>query len=147
MVIILMCVLHLLLPMSIPNSFSMHPLQALYLSVGAFHGIHTTVHCVPHHHRLTYARLLQGRCGTAGSTVTALVTDVCPECSAASGGEGDHFDLNALSFGQLAPDLAGRIDVNYRLVACTPPSDIQVMVDGNSGSGLWLRLVITVSYC
>lgn len=84
-----------------------------------------------------------GRCGAAGATVTALVTDVCPECSAASGGQGDHFDLNALSFGQLAPDLAGRIDVNYRLVACTPPSDIKVLVDGNGGSGLWLRLVIT----
>lgn len=104
-----------------------------------------TVHCVPHCHTLTYARLVQGRCGSAGATVTALVTDVCPECSAASGGQGDHFDLNALSFGELAPDTAGRIDVNYRLVACTPPSDIQVMVDGNAGSGLWLRLVITVS--
>ena len=106
-----------------------------------------TLHCVPHDHRLTYAWLLQGRCGAAGATVTALVTDVCPECSAASGGQGDHFDLNALSFGQLAPDLAGRIDVNYRLVACTPPSDIKVLVEGNGGSGLWLRLVITVSYC
>lgn len=116
------------------------------VSMGASLEVHTTVHCVPHDHRLTYAWLLQGRCGTAGSTVTALVTDVCPECSAASGGQGDHFDLNALSFGHLAPDLAGRIDVNYRLVACTPPSDIQVLVDGNSGSGLWLRLVITVSY-
>ncbi len=74
-----------------------------------------------------------------------MVTDVCPECSAAEDGTGDHFDLNALSFNQLAPELNGKIDVNYRLVACTPPSDIQVQVDGNDGVGLWLRLVITVS--
>lgn len=84
-----------------------------------------------------------GRCGAAGSTVTAMVTDVCPQCSAATAGTGDHFDLNALSFAQLAPDLAGEIDINYRLVACTPPSDLSVQVDGNDGVGLWLRLVIT----
>ena len=74
-----------------------------------------------------------------------MVTDVCPQCSAATAGTGDHFDLNALSFAQLAPDLAGEIDINYRLVACTPPSDLSVQVDGNDGVGLWLRLVITVS--
>lgn len=74
-----------------------------------------------------------------------MVTDVCPQCSAATQGTGDHFDINALSFAQLAPDLNGEIDVNYRLVACTPPSDINVQVDGNDGVGLWLRLVITVS--
>ena len=41
--------------------------------------------------------------------------------------------------------LNGRIDVNYRLVACTPPTALQVKVDGNDGPGLWLRLLITVS--
>lgn len=71
---------------------------------------------------------------------------MCPECAAATEGEGDHFDLNALSFNQLAPMLNGRIDVNYRLVACAPPSSLKVQVDGSGGPGLWLRLLITVSH-
>ena len=74
------------------------------------------------------------------------VTDLCPECGSATEGQGDHFDLNALSFNQLAPMLNGRIDVNYRLVACTPPSSLAVQVDGSGGPGLWLRLLITVSH-
>lgn len=89
---------------------------------------------------------LQGRCGSGGATVTVTVTDMCPECAAPTQGEGDHFDLNALSFNQLAPMLNGRIDVNYRLVACTPPSSLKVQVDGSGGAGLWLRLLITVSH-
>ena len=88
---------------------------------------------------------MQGRCGGGGATVTVTVTDTCPECAAPTDGQGDHFDLNALSFNQIAPMLNGRIDVNYRLVACTPPSALQVQVDGNDGPGLWLRLLITVS--
>lgn len=88
---------------------------------------------------------MQGRCGAGGATVTVTVTDTCPECAAPTDGQGDHFDINALSFNQIAPMLNGRIDVNYRLVACTPPSALQVKVDGNDGPGLWLRLLITVS--
>ena len=95
---------------------------------------------------LTMSFSLQGRCGAAGASVIVTVTDLCPECAATTEGEGDHFDLNALSFNQLAPMLNGRIDVNYRLVACTPPSSLQVQVDGSGGDGLWLRLLITVSH-
>ena len=94
---------------------------------------------------LPAANCVQGRCGSAGATVTVTVTDLCPECGATTQGEGDHFDLNALSFNQLAPMLNGRIDVNYRLVACAPPSSLKVQVDGSGGPGLWLRLLITVS--
>ena len=73
-----------------------------------------------------------------------MVTDVCPECSDPEAGDGDHFDLNALAYNQISPMASGWIDVNYRVVACTPPSALKVDVDGNSGPGLWLRLVITV---
>lgn len=89
--------------------------------------------------------LLQGRCGAAGSTVTVTVTDTCPECAAPTDGTGDHFDLNALAYNVLSPMVSGRIDVNYRVVACTPPSALKVKVDGASGTGLWLRLLVTVS--
>jgi len=73
-----------------------------------------------------------------------MVADYCPECAATTDGEGDHFDLNALSFNELAPMLIGRIDVDYRLVSCTPPTGLRVKVDGTGGVGLWLRLIITV---
>lgn len=90
---------------------------------------------------------VQGRCGASGASVTVTVTDTCPECAAPSGGAGEHFDLNALAYNILSPEASGRIDINYRVVACTPPSSLKVQVDGNSGPGLWLRLLITVSFC
>lgn len=46
---------------------------------------------------------------------------------------------------QIAPMLNGRIDIKYRRVACTPPANINVQIDGNSGTGGWLRLSVTVS--
>ena len=77
--------------------------------------------------------------------MTVTVTDVCPECSDAEAGEGDHFDMNALAYNQISPMTSGRIDVNYRLVACSPASALKVDVNGNSGPGAWLRLLVTVS--
>lgn len=46
---------------------------------------------------------------------------------------------------QIAPMLNGRIDIKYRRVQCTPPANINVQIDGNSGTGGWLRLSVTVS--
>ena len=40
--------------------------------------------------------------------------------------------------------LNGRIDIKYRRVQCTPPANIDVIIDGNSGTGGWLRLSVTV---
>ena len=48
---------------------------------------------------------------------------------------------------QIAPMLNGRIDIKYRRVQCTPPANINVQIDGNSGTGGWLRLSVTVSGC
>ena len=77
--------------------------------------------------------------------MTVTVTDVCPECSDPEAGSGDHFDLNALAYNQISPMASGRIDVNYRLVACTPPSALKVTVNNNGGTGGWLKLQVTVS--
>ena len=99
----------------------------------------------PHSAKCSHASL-QGRCGDKGSKVIAMVADLCPECAGSShGGQGDHFDLNALAYNKISPMISGRIDINWRMVACTPPSPLKVRVDGNSGPGLWLRLLITVS--
>jgi hypothetical protein len=38
----------------------------------------------------------------------------------------------------------GRVDIKYRRVECTPPSDMRVIVDSNSGDGGWLRLYVDV---
>jgi hypothetical protein len=40
--------------------------------------------------------------------------------------------------------LNGRIDIQYRRVECTPPVPVKVQIDGNSGTGGWLRLAVTV---
>ena len=40
--------------------------------------------------------------------------------------------------------LNGRIDIKYRRVECTPPVPVKVQIDGNSGTGGWLRLAVTV---
>lgn len=45
---------------------------------------------------------------------------------------------------QIAPMLNGRIDIQYRRVECTPPVPVKVQIDGNSGTGGWLRLAVTV---
>ncbi|KAL3135114.1 expansin-like protein [Trebouxia sp. C0010 RCD-2024] len=84
----------------------------------------------------------KGRCSGSAS-VTVTVTDTCPQCATSTDGDGDHFDLNALSFNEMAPMLIGRIDVDYRVVSCTPPTGLKVKVDGSDGVGLWLRLLIT----
>jgi len=45
---------------------------------------------------------------------------------------------------QIAPMLNGRIDIQYRRVECTPPVPVKVQIDGNSGTGGWLRIAVTV---
>lgn len=46
---------------------------------------------------------------------------------------------------QIAPMAAGRIDIQYRRVDCTPPNPVSIDIDNNVGSGGWLRLVVEVS--
>ena len=45
---------------------------------------------------------------------------------------------------QMAPMLGGRIDIQYRRVQCTPPSNLQIIVDKNSGTGGFLKMSVTV---
>lgn len=45
---------------------------------------------------------------------------------------------------QIAPMPLGRINIQYRRVECEPPADVKIYVDKNYGSGLWLRLFVTV---
>ena len=46
---------------------------------------------------------------------------------------------------QMAPMLSGRIDIQYRRVQCTPPSNLQVNIDQNSGTGGFLKMSVSVS--
>ncbi len=64
------------------------------------------------------------------------MTDKCPECGA------DHWDLQALVFARFATPAVGRVAIQYRRVACTPPKDVEVQIDNNRGSGGWLRLFV-----
>lgn len=95
-----------------------------------------------------------GKClpGSAGQSVTVQVTDVvfccpwaclsafqlmltarrfaqmvdsCPECQA------NQFDIQAQTFGRVAPEANGRMAMQYRRVTCTPDGNIRVRVDGN----------------
>ncbi|KAK9906493.1 hypothetical protein WJX75_002830 [Coccomyxa subellipsoidea] len=79
-----------------------------------------------------------GRCNQDPNArmVTIMITDSCPEC------EPDHLDLQALTFNKVAPMSLGRIDMRYRRVECKPPSDMNVIVDQNRGSGGWIRLQV-----
>eukprot|EP00884_Botryococcus_braunii_P007083 jgi/Botrbrau1/16376/Bobra.85_2s0001.1 len=65
-----------------------------------------------------------------------MITDACPECGA------EHIDIQGLTFNKIAPMKGGRIDIMYRRVECTPPSDMRVVIDNNSGAGAWLRLYV-----
>ena len=38
----------------------------------------------------------------------------------------------------------GRINIQFRRVECTPPQDLELMVDNNRGGSGWIRLQITV---
>lgn len=38
----------------------------------------------------------------------------------------------------------GRIDMQFRRVACQPPSDLSVIIDQNRGAGGWIRLQVKV---
>ncbi|KAK9855456.1 hypothetical protein WJX84_002873 [Apatococcus fuscideae] len=75
----------------------------------------------------------QGKCNNdwATDSVTIMITDQCPGCTP------DQIDLQALTFGKLAPLVNGRILMQYRRVTCTPPDPITVRIDGNNGPGLW----------
>ncbi|EFN57490.1 hypothetical protein CHLNCDRAFT_143026 [Chlorella variabilis] len=71
--------------------------------------------------------------GTASINVTVM--DACPGC------RGDLVALPLLALSRLAPVSQGEIAVRYRQIACQPPSNIVVVVEGFSllGDG-WLRL-------
>ncbi|DBA74271.1 hypothetical protein WJX77_004676 [Trebouxia sp. C0004] len=82
-----------------------------------------------------------GRCNSDPSqqSTTVMISDECPEC------EANHIDMQALTFNKIAPMLNGRIDIQYRRVECTPPVPVKVQIDGNSGTGGWLRLAVTTN--
>lgn len=76
-----------------------------------------------------------GKCnpGSAEQSVTVQSVDVCPECLP------NQFDVQAQTFGRIAPEFNGRIAMQYRRVTCTPDQNIMVRVDGNF-NGAWLRV-------
>lgn len=47
---------------------------------------------------------------------------------------------------QMSSMLTGRIDIQYRRVQCTPPSNLIVNIDQNSGTGGFLKMSVTVSF-
>lgn len=73
-----------------------------------------------------------GKCNadSANQSVTVQITDSCPECMA------NQFDVQAQTFGRIAPEFNGRMATQYRRVSCTPPGNINVRVDGNYPGGL-----------
>ncbi|CAK0756698.1 hypothetical protein CVIRNUC_002477 [Coccomyxa viridis] len=79
-----------------------------------------------------------GRCNqdSKARSVTMMISDSCPEC------EGDHLDIQALTFNKMAPMALGRIDIKYRRVACQVPQNLNVIVDENRGAGGWIRLQV-----
>ena len=44
----------------------------------------------------------------------------------------------------MAPMLGGRIDMRYRRVECTPPTNLVVNIEKNSGTGGFLKMSVTV---
>lgn len=78
-----------------------------------------------------------GKCnpGSADQSVTIQITDSCPEC------QSNQFDVQAQTFGRIAPEFNGRMAMQYRRVTCTPDGNIAVRVDGNY-AGAWLRIFI-----
>ena len=63
------------------------------------------------------------------------ITDSCGECQL------NQFDIQAQTFGRIAPEANGRMAMQYRRVTCTPDGNIKVRVDGNYGNA-WLRLFV-----
>ena len=53
----------------------------------------------------------------------------------------NQFDVQAQTFGRIAPEFNGRMAMQYRRVSCTPTGNISVRVDGNYNNA-WLRLWI-----
>ncbi|KAL0021906.1 hypothetical protein WJX79_002021 [Trebouxia sp. C0005] len=82
-----------------------------------------------------------GRCNSDPSqrSTTVMISDVCPEC------EADHLDIQALTYDKIAPMLSGRIDIQYRRVQCTPPSNLVVNIDQNSGTGGFLKMSVSTA--
>ena len=63
------------------------------------------------------------------------ITDSCGECQA------NQFDVQAQTFGRIAPEFNGRMAMQYRRVSCTPDVNMAVRFDGNY-AGAWLRLFV-----
>ncbi|KAA6425669.1 MAG: hypothetical protein FRX49_04566 [Trebouxia sp. A1-2] len=82
-----------------------------------------------------------GRCNSdpIQRSTTVMISDVCPEC------EADHLDIQALTYDKIAPMLSGRIDIQYRRVQCTPPSNLVVNIDQNSGTGGFLKMSVSTA--
>ncbi|DBA91941.1 TPA: expansin [Trebouxia sp. C0005] len=81
-------------------------------------------------------------------SVAALSTQNQFYLAGPANGCGECFEIQCLNSGgqfAIAPMLNGRIDIQYRRVECTPPVPVKVQIDGNSGTGGWLRLAVTTN--
>ncbi|KAG2431183.1 hypothetical protein HXX76_009711 [Chlamydomonas incerta] len=75
--------------------------------------------------------------GPAGTSITVMVTDECPQCRAAE------LNLHAFAFEQIAQLKHGSVAIEYRQVECSPADNMTVVVDGfRVSQGGWLRLSI-----
>lgn len=52
--------------------------------------------------------------------------------------------VQALTFNKMAPMALGRIDIQYRRIACQVPENLDIIVDHNNGAGSWIRLQVKV---
>ena len=52
--------------------------------------------------------------------------------------------VQALTFNKMAPMALGRIDIQYRRIACQVPENLNIIVDHNNGAGSWIRLQVKV---
>ncbi|KAG2447991.1 hypothetical protein HYH02_007019 [Chlamydomonas schloesseri] len=73
--------------------------------------------------------------GPAGTSITVMVTDECPQCHATE------LNLHAFAFEQIARLKYGSVAIQYRQVECSPADNMTVVVDGfRVSQGGWLRL-------
>jgi len=78
-----------------------------------------------------------GKCNDdwATESVTVQITDSCSECQPIQ------FDVQAQTFGRIAPEVNGRMNMQYRRVTCTPQGNIMLRIDGNNPNA-WLRIFL-----
>jgi len=74
-----------------------------------------------------------------GQAVTVVVTDECPAGAGHCGGQAHHFDLSTKAFKGIGHENAGVIDIRYRQVDCSPPSDTNMKL-AIHGHAWWAKV-------